>query len=91
MKEKAVRRKDQSGKGGKNYSLILYNDNVNTFEHVINALVEVCGHDALQAEQCAFIVHFKGSCEIKSGSRDILEPMSESLNIMGLDSVVKSV
>ena len=48
--------------------LILFNDDFNTFDHVINSLVEICGHEILQAEQCAFIVHYKGKCVIKKGS-----------------------
>ena len=47
--------------------LILYNDDFNTFDHVINSLVEICGHETIQAEQCAFIVHYKGKCIIKKG------------------------
>ena len=49
--------------------LVLFNDDVNTFDHVISSLVEVCGHDVLQAEQCAFIVHYKGKCVIKNGTQ----------------------
>lgn len=62
-----------------NYDLIIYNDDVNTFEHVIESLVEVCDHNPLQAEQCAFIIHHKGKCSVKRGSYDQLEPMCTSL------------
>ena len=55
-------------------SLILYNDDVNTFDYIIDSLIEVCGHDELQAEQCAMIAHYKGKCEILSGSYDELKP-----------------
>ncbi len=48
--------------------LILYNDEVNTFDFVIETLIEVCEHDALQAENCALITHFKGKCPVKNGS-----------------------
>jgi len=58
----------------KEYQLILYNDDVNTFDFVISTLMEVCGHDAEQAEQIAFIVHFKGQCTVKTGSYKKLEP-----------------
>jgi ATP-dependent Clp protease adaptor protein ClpS len=74
--------------GGESGSLILYNDDVNTFEHVIKALVEICGHDSVQAEQCALIVHFKGKCEVKSGPVEVLNAMSRSLNAKGLNSRV---
>ncbi len=70
------------------FSLVLFNDEINTFDHVIRSLVEVCGHDEVQAEQCALIVHLKGSCEIKSGIREVLEVMSKSLNAKGLNSRV---
>lgn len=54
--------------------LILYNDDYNTFEFVIETLVEVCGHDWHQAEQCAYIAHYKGKCPVKSGTFFDLKP-----------------
>lgn len=57
-----------------NKSLILFNDDFNTFDFVIDTLVDVCGHDPLQAEQCALIVHYKGKCAVKSGSHNELKP-----------------
>lgn len=57
-----------------NKSLILFNDDHNTFDFVINTLMDVCGHDAIQAEQCAMIVHYKGKCSVKSGSYIELKP-----------------
>lgn len=50
------------------YALILYNDDVNTFDHVINCLIKICGHAVSQAEQCANIVHYKGRCQVSDGS-----------------------
>jgi len=88
VKEKAIRRKKNYKTGGKVSSLVLYNDNFNTFNHVIKALVEVCGHDNIQAEQCALIVHYRGSYEIKTGTSEILAAMSRSLNARGLTSSV---
>lgn len=88
MKEKALHRNDKMNSGGESASLILYNDEVNTFQHVIKSLVEVCGHDEVQAEQCALIVHFKGKCEVKSGPVEVLNAMSRSLNRKGLNSRV---
>ena len=88
MKERTVHRDDKLNSGGESGSLILYNDDVNTFEHVIKALVEICGHDSVQAEQCALIVHFKGKCEVKSGPVEVLNAMSRSLNAKGLNSKV---
>lgn len=64
----------------KRYSLVLYNDDFNTFEHVIKCLVEICGHTAEQAEQCALIVHCKGRYEVRSGSYRELSPLKDELN-----------
>jgi ATP-dependent Clp protease adaptor protein ClpS len=88
MKERTLHKDDKLRRGGESGSLILYNDEVNTFEHVIKSLVEVCGHNAVQAEQCALIVHLKGSCEIKTGIPEILNSMCRSLNAKGLNSEV---
>lgn len=59
--------------------LVLYNDDFNTFEHVIESLINVCHHTPEQAEQCALIVHHKGRYEVKSGSYKRLLPMKNSL------------
>ncbi len=64
----------------RDWHVVLYNDNHNTFDHVIDCLIHTCGHDALQAEQCAMIVHFKGKCTVKSGSYDELTPIHKSLS-----------
>jgi ATP-dependent Clp protease adaptor protein ClpS len=91
MKEKILHRDDKLKRGSTSGCLILYNDDINTFEHVIKSLVEVCGHDSVQAEQCALIVHFKGSCEVKLGVVEVLTAMSRSLNAKGLNSKVESL
>lgn len=67
-------------------SLVVFNDDFNTFDHVINTLVKVCGHTAIQAEQCAFIIHYKGKCSVKSGSYDELKPMRDSIREAGIDA-----
>ncbi len=56
-------------------SLILYNDDYNTFDFIITTLVEVCKHDHLQAENCALIAHYNGKCAVKKGTIDRLRPM----------------
>jgi ATP-dependent Clp protease adaptor protein ClpS len=89
MKERILHRDDKLKSEGLSSSLILYNDDVNTFDHVIKSLVEICGHDPVQAEQCAHIVHFKGSCDVKIGKFEVLEAMSRSLNSKGLISRVE--
>ncbi|MCX6329357.1 MAG: ATP-dependent Clp protease adaptor ClpS [Bacteroidia bacterium] len=88
MKEKTLHKNKNLKKDDETYSLILYNDNINTFDHVIKSLVEVCGHNFIQAEQCALIVHLRGSYEVKKGSKELLNAMSKSLNIKGLTSIV---
>tara|TARA_Y200000002_G_scaffold155888_1_gene128900 strand:- start:1626 stop:1901 length:276 start_codon:yes stop_codon:yes gene_type:complete len=59
--------------------IILYNDNINTFDHVIETLINVCDHSPTQAEQCALIVHYKGKCSVKSGTLFDLKPMLTKL------------
>jgi ATP-dependent Clp protease adaptor protein ClpS len=60
--------------------LILYNDDFNTFDWVIESLMDVCNHESIQAEQCAFIVHFTGKCSVKTGDFSILEPLQRELS-----------
>jgi ATP-dependent Clp protease adaptor protein ClpS len=91
MKEKTLHKNDSLNSGSEPGTLVLYNDDINTFDHVIKSLVEVCGHDSVQAEQCALIVHFKGSCEVKLGVIEVLNAMSRSLNLKGLNSKVESL
>ena len=64
--------------------LVLYNDDFNSFDHVINALVSVCSHGPEQATQCAYIVHYKGVCDIKLGDEQTLEVMKDKLVFRGL-------
>jgi ATP-dependent Clp protease adaptor protein ClpS len=63
--------------GGRN--LILHNDDVHSFDYVINSLIEVCNMEATQAEQCTYLVHYKGKCDIKKGAYEDLKPMKEGL------------
>jgi ATP-dependent Clp protease adaptor protein ClpS len=70
-------------------SIILYNDDYNTFEHVIECLVHYCGHQPLQAEQCALIVHSNGKCSIKNGTYEDLEPICSALLENGLTAKIK--
>lgn len=59
--------------------LVLFNDEVNTFDHVIESLIDVLGHDSCQAEQCAWVAHLKGKCTVKSGSYHELKPACDGL------------
>jgi ATP-dependent Clp protease adaptor protein ClpS len=61
------------------YKLVLHNDDIHTFDYVIDALIEICRHSLEQAEQCTILVHFKGKCTVKTGSLDLLKPMHEKL------------
>ena len=70
------------------YKLVLHNDDVNTFDHVIDTLIRVCQHDELQAEQCAILVHYKGKCGVKTGSFDELKPQCSSLLEAGLSAEI---
>ncbi len=69
--------------------IVLHNDDVNTFEHVIVSLMEICDHDPLQAEQCAWLVHYKGRCSVKRGSFDLLRPLCEALCDKGLSADIQ--
>jgi ATP-dependent Clp protease adaptor protein ClpS len=66
--------------------IVLYNDEVNTFDHVINTLIYACEHTPEQAEQCSLIVHYKGKCTVKTGSYDELEPRCSMLLDAGLSA-----
>ena len=70
------------------HHLILHNDDVNTFEHVISSLIDICRHELHQAEQCAYIVHFNGKCDVKSGAYDVIYPMKEKLTSKGLSVTI---
>jgi ATP-dependent Clp protease adaptor protein ClpS len=71
------------------YSLIVWNDEVNTFEWVIETLVEVCGHSAEQAEQCAYIIHFQGKYAVKQGSYDELKPQCDAITDRGIGATLE--
>lgn len=68
--------------------LVVYNDDVNTFEHVIQALIDVCQHEPLQAEQCTLLIHHKGQCTVKIGSYEELEPMCTAIHDRGISADV---
>jgi len=71
-----------------NNEIVLYNDDVNTFDHVIDTLIKVCKHTAEQAEQCAILVHYKGKCTVKTGVYDELKPQCSSLLEAGLNAEI---
>ena len=70
------------------HHLVLYNDDFNTFDHVIFTLIKVCEHSAEQAEQCSLIVHYKGKCTVKSGEIEDLKPRCQALLDAGLSAKI---
>jgi len=68
--------------------LIVYNDDFNTFDHVISTLVKVCKHDVHQAEQCTFLIHYKGKCAVKKGMYEELKPMKEGITTAGIKAAI---
>lgn len=92
MKSSEINPKHRQANTGKKVDkcvLLLHNDEVNTFDHVIKSLVEVCNHNNEQAEQCAFITHYKGKCDVKTGSFDYLKPMRNILIERGLSVTIE--
>lgn len=79
---------ESKSKTGKINSIILFNDDVNTFEWVIECLVTYCNHDLIQAEQCATLVHYTGKCEVKKGTLKALKPICETLLEKGLSAEI---
>jgi ATP-dependent Clp protease adaptor protein ClpS len=73
------------------FELVLYNDDVNTFDHVIECLMKYCKHDMQQAEQCALLVHTKGKCIVKSGDYSSLEPLCTALCDNGLSAQIELI
>ncbi len=71
------------------HQLWIFNDDVNSFDDVIDSLIEICDHDPIQAEQCAFIAHTKGKCAVKNGEFPILEVMLVALFDRGLTAEIK--
>ncbi|TDQ17551.1 ATP-dependent Clp protease adaptor protein ClpS [Algoriphagus boseongensis] len=70
------------------FDLVVFNDDVNTFEHVINVLIKVCKHSPEQAEQCTLIIHYKGKCSVKKGSRSELKPLCEAILEEGIQAAI---
>jgi len=73
----------------KELNVVLHNDDVNSFDFVIDSLIEVCKHDALQAEQCTILVHYKGKCKVKRGSFSELRPIRNELTNRGLTATIE--
>lgn len=74
---------------GKQCNLVVHNDEINTFDWVIESLVDICQHTAHQAEQCALIIHMKGQYSVQHGSEDKLKPMREALVDRGIGATIE--
>ena len=72
----------------KKYEILLFNDDVNTFDFVIDSLIEVCEHTLEQAEQCTYLVHYKGKCAVKTGEFEELKPKCTLLLQRGLSAEI---
>ncbi|PRY34472.1 ATP-dependent Clp protease adaptor protein ClpS [Spirosoma oryzae] len=70
------------------HNLVVFNDDVNTFDHVIDTLMDVCAHTPEQAEQCTLLIHYKGKCTVKNGSWDELVPMRNEICRRGISAEV---
>jgi len=73
------------------FHLIVWNDDVNTFQWVIETLIEICKHSYEQAEQCAYIIHYKGKYSVKEGTYDELKPMCEAITERGISATIENV
>lgn len=73
------------------FNLIVWNDDVNTFDWVIETLVEVCGHTTEQAEQCSILIHYKGKCAVKKGSFEDLKPQCDAINDRLINATIEAL
>lgn len=87
-KEKSQEDVSVAEKESNQNEIVLYNDDVNTFDHVINSLIFACEHTPEQAEQCSIIVHYKGKCTVKTGEFDELKPRCSMLLEAGLSAEI---
>ncbi|MEO6818737.1 MAG: ATP-dependent Clp protease adaptor ClpS [Ginsengibacter sp.] len=74
-----------------NHQLIVWNDEVNTFEWVIDTLIEICGHSQTQAEQCAIIIDSKGKYAVKNGEYETLKPMRDNITDRGINATIEEL
>jgi ATP-dependent Clp protease adaptor protein ClpS len=87
-KEKSLEKVKTDTKKQKNHEIVLFNDDHNTFDHVIETLIAACDHTAEQAEQCAVLVHYKGKCTVKTGAFTDLKPRCSKLLDAGLSAEI---
>ena len=87
-KKKIQEARDVLEKETNQFEIVLFNDDVNTFDHVIDSLIEICDHTLEQAEQCALLVHYKGKCIVKTGEYNDLKPRCTRLLTQGLSAEI---
>jgi ATP-dependent Clp protease adaptor protein ClpS len=88
VKEKIKERVKVEESTSLNNEIVIYNDDVNTFDHVIDTLIRVCSHTPEQAEQCSLIIHYNGKCTVKTGSMKELVPQCTQLLEAGLSAEI---
>jgi ATP-dependent Clp protease adaptor protein ClpS len=88
VKQKTISWDELDSLSSEKHFLVLHNDDINTFEHVIECLINICKHEMIQAEQCAYITHYKGKCEIKKGVLTNLRPLKDKLINKGLNVTI---
>jgi len=76
-------------KGNRESDLVLHNDDINSFDYVIDTLVEICDHSSVQAEQCTMIAHYKGKCTVRSGNRSEMGELRYRLVLKGLKATIE--
>lgn len=87
--DKSVRKKNKTSEGeGNENSLVLYNDDYHTFDYVIDALMDICSMERVQAIQCTYLVHYKQKCEVKKGAKKDLLPMRRAFSERDLKATI---
>ena len=86
--EKVLEQTDTITETKKNNEIVVYNDDYNTFDHVIETLIKACKHTPEQAEQCTILVHYKGQCTVKTGELKDLKPICASILEAGIDAEI---
>jgi ATP-dependent Clp protease adaptor protein ClpS len=89
-KEKIQEEHDVVEKEAGKHEIVLFNDDIHTFDYVIESLIEICEHTPEQAEQCTFLVHYKGKCAVKTGEYEELKPRCTRLLQRGLSAEIMS-
>ena len=89
-KEKIQEEFDVAEKEAAKHEIVLFNDDIHTFDYVIESLIEICDHTPEQAEQCTFLVHYRGKCAVKTGEYEELKPLCTRLLQRGLSAEIMS-